>query len=119
MRSRALAGALATTALLGAAAIPALGAGGGGGTGAHTSAVHDVTLSHIRYHPGTLSIKRGDTVTWLWRDNGTEHNVTGGSFKSKTMTHGSFSVRFTKAGAFNYHCTIHGKEGMVGKVVVH
>lgn len=115
MRSRTLAGAVATAALLGGAAIPALAAGGG----AHTSAVHDVTLSHIRYHPGTLSIKRGDTVTWLWRDNGTEHNVTGSGFKSKTMTHGSFSVRFTKAGTFNYHCTIHVKEGMVGKVIVH
>jgi plastocyanin len=115
MRSRTLAGALATTALLSAAAIPALAAGGG----AHTSAVHDVTLSHIRYHPGALSIKRGDTVTWLWRDKGERHNVTASGFKSKTMGSGSFSVRFTKAGTFNYHCTIHVKEGMVGKVIVH
>lgn len=115
MRSRALTGALATTALLGAAAIPALATNGG----AHASAVHDVTLSHIRYHPGALSIKRGDIVTWLWRDKGQEHNVTGSGFKSKTMTHGSFSVRFTKSGTFNYHCTIHVKEGMVGRVIVH
>lgn len=115
MKSRALTGALATMALVCVAAIPALAASGG----AHTSAVHDVSLSHIRYHPATLSIKRGDTVTWLWRDKGERHNVTGGGFKSKTMGSGSFSVHFTKAGTFNYHCTIHVKEGMVGKVVVH
>jgi plastocyanin len=115
MRSRTLAGALATITLLGGAAIPALAAS----DGAHTSSVHDVTLAHIRYHPGTLSIKRGDTVTWLWRDKGERHNVTGSGFKSKTMGSGSFSIRFTKAGTFNYHCTIHVKFGMVGKVIVH
>ena len=27
--------------------------------------------------------------------------------------------RFTHSGTFNYHCTIHFREGMVGKVVVH
>jgi plastocyanin len=77
-----------------------------------------VTLSHIRYHPGTLSIKRGDTVTWLWTDKGHEHNVTARAFKSRTMTKGSFSVRFTRAGRFNYHCTIHVAEGMRGTIVV-
>ena len=115
MRSRTLAGALATAALVGGAAIPALGAGGGG----HTGAIPDLDLLHIPHQPSTLSIKRGDTVTWLWRDKGERHNVTGGGFKSKTMTSGSFSIRFTKAGTFNYHCTIHVKEGMVGKVIVH
>lgn len=115
MRSRTLCGALAAAALLGGAAIPALAANGG----ARASAAHDVTLSHIRYHPGSLNIRRGDTVTWLWRDKGERHNVTGSGFKSKTMGSGSFSVHFTKAGTFNYHCTIHVKEGMVGKVIVH
>jgi plastocyanin len=98
----------------GAAAIPALAAGG-----ARSSGVHDVVLKSIRFHPANLSIKRGDTVTWLWRDSGTRHNVTGSGFKSRTMGSGSFSVRFTKSGTFNYHCTIHVHEGMVGKVVVH
>jgi plastocyanin len=115
MRPRTLAGALATAALVGGAAIPALASGGG----AHSSAVHDVVLQNIRYHPATLSVKRGDVVTWLWRDGGTRHNVTGSGFKSRTMGSGSFSVRFTRKGTYNYHCTIHFREGMVGKVVVH
>jgi plastocyanin len=114
MRTRTLAGALATLAVAMGTAIPALASGGG-----HAAATHSVALKNIRFHPGTLSIKRGDTVTWLWQDKGTEHNVTGSGFKSKTMTKGSFSVRFTKAGTFNYHCTIHVSEGMKGKIVVH
>ena len=114
MRPRTLAAALAVTAIAGAAAIPALASGG-----AHSSSAHDVVLKNIRFHPASLSIKRGDTVTWLWRDSGIHHNVTGSGFKSRTMGGGSFSVRFTKKGTFNYHCTIHVHEGMVGKVVVH
>jgi plastocyanin len=114
MRSRALAPTLATFAIAACAAIPAFASGGG-----HAASGHTVTLSHIRYHPGTRSIKRGDTVTWLWTDKGHEHNVTARGFKSRTMTRGSFTVRFTRAGTFNYHCTIHVSEGMVGKIVVH
>ncbi|HWX87905.1 MAG TPA: plastocyanin/azurin family copper-binding protein [Solirubrobacteraceae bacterium] len=114
MRGRALAGAFATLAAATGVAIPALASSGGQAAG-----VHSVTLSHIRYHPGTLNIRRGDTVRWLWEDRGNEHNVTGHGFKSRTMTKGSFSVRFTRAGTFNYHCTIHVAEGMKGKIVVH
>jgi plastocyanin len=105
---------LATFAVIAAATVPTLASGA-----AKQASGHTVTLSHVRYHPGTLSIKRGDTVTWLWQDKGKEHNVTGKGFKSKTMTKGSFGVRFTKAGTFNYHCTIHVSEGMRGSVVVH
>ncbi len=114
MRSRTLAGALATLAVATVAALPAFASSGG-----HAASGHTVTLSHIRYHPGTLSIKRGDTVTWLWQDKGREHNVTGKGFKSRTMTKGAFSIRFARAGTFNYHCTIHVSEGMRGAIVVH
>jgi plastocyanin len=114
MRSRTLVGTMAALAAATALAIPAWASGG-----AHGASTHTVTLSHIRYHPATLSIKRGDSVRWLWEDKGTEHNVTGKGFKSKTMTKGSFSVRFTKSGTFDYHCTIHVAEGMRGKIVVH
>lgn len=115
MRTRTVAGALAVAAVSGAAALPALAASGG----AHSSGVHHVVLKNIRFHPGNISIKRGETVTWLWEDSGIRHNVTGRGFKSKTMGSGSFSVRFTRSGTFNYHCTIHVHAGMVGKVIVH
>jgi len=87
--------------------------------GAHAARSHTVTLKNIAFHPANLSINRGDSVTWLWRDGETEHNVTGHGFRSRTQNHGSFTVRFTHSGTFNYHCTIHVSEGMRGKIVVH
>ena len=97
------------------------GSGGGGsiGANAHSAGSHTVVLKGLRYHPGTVTINRGESVTWVWRDGGNEHNVTAHTFHSRTQTRGSFTVRFTHAGTFNYHCTIHVSEGMVGKVIVH
>jgi plastocyanin len=114
MRARTIAGVLATLAAATGTAIPALAASGG-----HAASGHTVVLQNIRFHPGTLRIKRGDTVTWSWRDKGVEHNVTGKGFKSRTMGKGSFSVRFRHGGTFTYHCTIHVREGMRGAIVVH
>lgn len=85
---------------------------------ARAASGHTVVLRNTRFHPGTLTVRRGDSVTWSWRDAPTEHNVTGKGFKSRTMAKGSFTVRFTHRGSFSYRCTIHGSEGMVGKVVV-
>ena len=95
------------------AAIPSGAFGGARAAGTHT-----VTLSSVRFHPGTLSISRGDSVRWLWRERGTEHNVTFAGFHSRTQTSGSYTVRFTRSGTFNYRCTIHVREGMRGKIVV-
>jgi plastocyanin len=113
MRSRALLGP--TTALIAAIAIAAPTTAFGG---AHASASHVVTLKNIRFNPPALTIRRGDTVTWLWRDGSTQHNVTGSGFKSRTMSKGSFTVRFTRKGTFNFRCTIHVSLGMRGKIVV-
>jgi plastocyanin len=123
MRLKRTAVTAATLAAAAGAAVAAAASDGMGAqaasTGAQAASTHTVTLKNIRFHPGSLTIKRGDTVKWVWRDGPTEHNVTGSHFKSKTMAKGSFSVRFTKRGTFDYRCTIHGKEGMTGKIVVH
>jgi plastocyanin len=111
-RSRTVPALALTTVLV--VAIPALATGSGRSAGAHT-----VVLHNIRFHPGTLAIKRGESVTWVWRDGTTEHNVTARGFHSKTQNRGSFTVRFTHTGTFNYRCTIHELEGMRGKVIVH
>ena len=100
------------------ALVPTVAFGGGGGN-ARPASTHTVTLKDIAFHPGNLSIHRGDTVTWLWRDGETEHNVTGKGFHSRTQAHGSYSVRFTHSGTFSYRCTIHEAEGMRGKIIVH
>jgi plastocyanin len=117
MRLRALAGTTTAMAALAATLAFALPAGSAQG-GARAAGGHTVVLKNIRFNPGTLNIRRGDTVTWVWRDGSISHNVTGSGFKSHTMSHGSFSVRFTRKGTFNYHCSIHWREGMRGKIVV-
>ena len=107
-------GLLAGLAAAAAALAPAVAQGGASSASGHT-----VVLKETRFHPGSLTIRRGDSVTWLWRDGETEHNVTSHSFHSRTMDHGSFTVRFTRSGTFNYRCTIHESEGMRGRIVVH
>jgi plastocyanin len=107
----ALWAALATVSLLGAIPAGALG-------GAHASSSHAVSLSGFSFHPSTLTIKRGDSVTWSWHIPKSEHNVTFHSTHSRTGSSGSFTVRFPKAGTFSYICTVHVNKGMRGKVIV-
>lgn len=102
-----------------AVALAGVSAGTARGGDARVASSHTVVLKDIRFHPSTLSIRRGESVTWLWRDEGVAHNVTASAFHSRTQTNGSFTVRFTHAGTFNYRCTIHAAEGMRGKVIVH
>lgn len=105
---------LVVVAIAAAALIPA---GASGGARA-SSRGHTVVLKNIRFNPPTLRIHRGDSVTWAWRDGRIAHNVTGTSFRSRTQSHGSFTVRFMRRGTFNYHCTIHVRLGMRGRIVV-
>jgi plastocyanin len=114
---RLLALALAAVAAALAPAV-ALGGVGGGSAGARSSGSHTVTLKDIAFHPGDLSIARGDSVTWVWHDGETEHNVTFHGFHSRTQAHGSYTVRFTHSGTFSYECTLHVAEGMKGEIVV-
>jgi plastocyanin len=97
-----------------AAVIPSVAFGGG----AHGAAGHTVILKDLRFHPGDITINRGDSVTWLWRDGEVAHNVTFHGFHSRTQSSGSYTVRFTRAGSYSYDCTIHVAEGMKGKIVV-
>ncbi len=120
MHHRTLRAAVTITAALAIAApAGALAVAGRSPIGAHGARSRTVVLENIRFNPSALSINRGDTVTWVWRDGSTEHNVTASGFHSRTQTRGSFTVRFTRAGTFSYRCTIHAAEGMRGKVVVH
>jgi plastocyanin len=94
-------------------------AGALGGTDGQAAGNHTVILKNIRFRPATLSIRRDESVKWVWEDGDIEHNVTFHGFHSRTMTSGSYTVRFTQAGTFNYNCTLHASEGMKGKIVVH
>jgi plastocyanin len=87
--------------------------------GARAASGHTVALKGVRFRPGTLNVNRGDSVRWAWNIPNSEHNVTFHGLHSRTGSRGSFTVRFTHAGTFNYVCTIHVSEGMRGKIIVH
>jgi plastocyanin len=99
-----------------AAAVPVAGPALANGATARTASTTTVVLKHTAFTPRKVTIARGGTVRWVWRDGATPHNVTGKGYHSRTITKGSFSHRFTRAGRFTYRCTIH--PGMNGTVVV-
>lgn len=111
--SRRTVGLLASLTATSALALLPSGAFGG----AHAARTRTVTLHEFRFHPGTLNINHGDSVKWVWRDQ-VEHNVTFHTVHSRTQASGTYTLRFNRKGTFNYRCTIHGQEGMRGKIVV-
>jgi len=70
------------------------------------------------YSPPNFAATVGQTVTWVNRDSAI-HTVTSttGLFSSEDMASGAtFSFTFTRAGTFQYYCTIH--PWMKGTIVV-
>jgi amicyanin len=85
----------------------------GGGSGGQTV---QVVMTNRSYDPKDVTIKVGDTVTWINQD-APKHDVVAdnGEFKSDLFDKGqSYSFTFDKAGTYPYHCSIHpGMEGLV------
>ena len=83
-----------------------------------------VAIRDFGFHPDTLTVPVGATVTWVnCEDVGQEpHTTTSdttGIWDSSDLSPGArFSHRFPAVGVFPYHCTPHRSIGMVGKVVV-
>ena len=130
MRTRWTALLLACLAL----ALVAAGCGGdddddGGGGGAATTEEQaapeasgggtEVSMKDIKFDPEQVTVKAGDTVTWV-NDDSVGHDVTGDDFKSGepgAMQNGdTFEHTFDQAGTFDYVCTVH--PGMEGSVTV-
>jgi len=77
-----------------------------------------VIMTNRSYDPETVTIKVGDTVTWV-NEDAPQHDVVAdnGEFKSDLFDKGqTFSFTFTQAGTYPYHCSIH--PGMTGTVIV-
>ena len=87
---------------------------------AEPTAASDATISveDNRFTPAQLGLAAGGTAAWSW-SGGNVHN---GTFDdgpaSATQQRGRFERRFTAAGTYRYHCTIHGL-AMSGTVEVH
>jgi plastocyanin len=82
-------------------------AAAGGAAGAQ-AARHTVTIEGLKYAPATLTVKRGDTVTWTNKDP-FPHTVTAqGAFDSKEIAaDGKWSYVARKPGRYDYICTLH------------
>jgi plastocyanin len=60
------------------------------------------------YQPAIITVKKGDSVTWVNKDP-FPHTVTAaGTFDSRSIApNGRWTYRATKAGQFDYICTLH------------
>jgi plastocyanin len=77
-----------------------------------------VNIDNFTFGPAAITVPIGATVIWTNRDD-IPHTVVAvdKSFKSKVLdTDEKFSFTFTKAGNYDYFCSIHPH--MTGKVVV-
>jgi plastocyanin len=77
-----------------------------------------VTIQNYAFSPATITVKVGDTVTWMNNDS-TAHSATAddGSFDTGLFSPGqSKSFTFKKAGTYTYHCSAHPY--MKGTVIV-
>jgi len=78
---------------------PAAGGGGGGKT---------ITISNFEFAPDTIEAKVGDTITVENKDSA-EHTVTASdkSFDTGRFAAGTKTFTVSKAGRFEYVCTVH------------
>ncbi|HWC36486.1 MAG TPA: cupredoxin domain-containing protein [Mycobacteriales bacterium] len=105
---------LALAAILAALPVAAIGCGkstSGAGSGPTSSAVSSgdrVIISGFAFHPSTLTVPVGTTVTFVNQDS-TVHTATdAGDFDSGDLSRGQqYTHTFTKAGTYNYICSIH------------
>ena len=77
-----------------------------------------VNIKGMKYDPPSVTVKAGDTVTWTNADQ-RDHTVVAsdGSFSSGNIGPGAtYSFVFSKAGKFEYSCSLHPR--MKGVVIV-
>ena len=73
------------------------------------AATHVVTIEGLQFKPATLTVRRGDRITWMNKDL-FPHTATGpkGSFDSASIpSGGSWSFVAGKPGTFTYTCSFH------------
>jgi len=76
-----------------------------------------VDIKNFAFSPSTLTVKKGDSVTWTNNDSTTHTVTSSGNFDSGQLAPGkTFSHTFSEAGTFSYGCSIH--PSMKGTVTV-
>lgn len=75
--------------------------------------------SGFAFKPYTLTVHKGDSVSFVDKSGSVPHNVVGMGNKvinRKAVNTQTYKLTFTKAGTYKYVCQIH--PGMIGTVVV-
>ncbi len=78
----------------------------------------EVTIDNFSFNPQQVTVKAGDTVTWVNHDD-IPHTATSktGVFRSKALdTDDKFSFTFATPGSYAYFCALHPH--MTGSIVV-
>jgi amicyanin len=73
-------------------------------------ATDQVSITNFTFSPPAITVKMGTTVTWTNNDEEphTVFSSTGGMKSQVLASHQStYTFTFTKAGTFDYNCTIH------------
>jgi amicyanin len=82
------------------------------------AATIEVKIDNFTFNPQQITVKAGDTVTWVNHDD-IPHTVTSKAalFRSKALdSDDKFSFTFATPGKFDYFCSLHPH--MTGTIVV-
>ena len=75
------------------------------------AATQTVMMQNYAYSPATLTVRVGDTVTWMQHDTAPHDVVTTSApaaFRSPQLSQGqSWSYTFRTAGTYSYYCSVH------------
>lgn len=79
---------------------------------------NEINIQNFTFLPATLNALVGAEITWKQNDQAIHTIVSNeGLFASNNLNSGDeFSFVFTKAGEYNYYCSIH--PSMRGKIIV-
>jgi halocyanin-like protein len=83
----------------------------------------------FKFDPADVTIDAGTTVRWVWTGEGGQHNVVEAdgeeplddpSFESELVGEEGheYSYTFEESGTFDYVCSVHINQGMIGSVQV-
>jgi plastocyanin len=75
-----------------------------------------VTMYANEYRPASVTVNRGETVTFV-SDDDVPHDAVGRGWSTPILNKGdSYALRFSAVGTYRYTCTIHPE--MSGRIVV-
>lgn len=94
--------------VVGAAAPAAIGTAGAA-SGAPDPVTHTVTMEATRFEPAVLTIRPGDSITWVNKDPfpHTAASEAAGFGSPVILAGKSWTHTFEKKGDFDYVCTLH------------